>query len=113
MLLDRGTLSRGVPRDVRAPMVRAYAANDALRAAFGPYRASPASDRHISLSGCMGREWGTDATGRGQDHCQVCAGISGRTDVVAAQRMQAAPGTYCGSLDAPPRSSTRSNAALL
>ncbi|WP_097866431.1 alpha/beta fold hydrolase [Streptomyces sp. rh34] len=45
--LNRGTLGRGVPQDVRAPIVRAYAASDALRTAFGPYRALPASARHI------------------------------------------------------------------
>ncbi|MBQ1118402.1 alpha/beta fold hydrolase [Streptomyces anulatus] len=45
--LDRGTLGRGVPRDVRAPIVQAYAASDALRSAFGPYRALPESARHI------------------------------------------------------------------
>ncbi|MGY0055257.1 alpha/beta fold hydrolase [Streptomyces sp. LZ34] len=37
--LDRGTLGRGVRPDVRDLIVRAYAGSEALRCAFGPYRA--------------------------------------------------------------------------
>ncbi|MFF9520397.1 alpha/beta fold hydrolase [Streptomyces achromogenes] len=45
--LRRGTLGRGVRPDVRAEFVRAYTGGEALRAAFGPYRALPAGARQI------------------------------------------------------------------
>ncbi|WP_430382189.1 alpha/beta fold hydrolase [Streptomyces sp. P10-4] len=45
--LDRGTLGRGVRPDVRAELVRAYTGGEALRAAFGPYRALPVTARQI------------------------------------------------------------------
>ncbi|WP_225827492.1 alpha/beta fold hydrolase [Streptomyces naphthomycinicus] len=45
--LERGTLGRGVRPDVRAEFARAYAGPEALEAAFGPYRALPASARQI------------------------------------------------------------------
>ncbi|MFJ4946911.1 alpha/beta fold hydrolase [Streptomyces sp. NPDC088760] len=45
--LERGTLGRGVRPDVRAEFVRAYGGSEALRAAFGPYRALPVTARQI------------------------------------------------------------------
>ncbi|AKN73254.1 alpha/beta hydrolase [Streptomyces sp. PBH53] len=45
--LDRGTLGRGVRPDVRAELVRACTGGEALRAAFGPYRALPVTARQI------------------------------------------------------------------
>jgi pimeloyl-ACP methyl ester carboxylesterase len=45
--LDRGTLGRGVRPDIRAEFVRAYTGGEALRAAFGPYRALAAGARQI------------------------------------------------------------------
>ncbi|GAA3128675.1 alpha/beta hydrolase [Streptomyces rameus] len=53
--LDRGTLGRGVRPDVRAEFVRAYTGGEALRAAFGPYRALTAGARQIREAVAGGR----------------------------------------------------------
>ncbi|MFB7510666.1 alpha/beta fold hydrolase [Streptomyces broussonetiae] len=45
--LDRGTPVRGVRPDVRAHIVRTYVGKEALRSAFGPYRALATTDRQI------------------------------------------------------------------
>ncbi|MFF8732366.1 alpha/beta fold hydrolase [Streptomyces sp. NPDC015171] len=45
--LERGTLGRGVRPDIRAAFVRAHTGSEALRAAFGPYRALSATARQI------------------------------------------------------------------
>ncbi|MET9147927.1 alpha/beta hydrolase [Streptomyces sp. NPDC004042] len=45
--LDRGTLGRGVRPDVRDAFVAAYTGREALRGAFGPYRAAAVSDRQL------------------------------------------------------------------
>ncbi|WP_269856702.1 alpha/beta fold hydrolase [Streptomyces sp. RPT161] len=45
--LDRGTLGRGVPADIRDAFVHAYTGAEALRCAFSYYRALPTSARQI------------------------------------------------------------------
>ncbi|WP_055490769.1 alpha/beta fold hydrolase [Streptomyces sp. TP-A0356] len=45
--LDRGTLGRGVRQDVRDAIARAYVGGEALRGAFGPYRALASTARQI------------------------------------------------------------------
>ncbi|MFF4754026.1 alpha/beta fold hydrolase [Streptomyces sp. NPDC002514] len=53
--LDRGTLGHGVRPDIRDAIVRTYAGRDALRAAFGPYRALPVTARQIGAAVAAGR----------------------------------------------------------
>ncbi|MEU5085230.1 alpha/beta hydrolase [Streptomyces sp. NPDC021356] len=53
--LDRGTLGRGVRKDVRDAIVAAYARPGALRGALGPYRALPESDRQIRAAAAAAR----------------------------------------------------------
>ncbi|MFE9607533.1 alpha/beta fold hydrolase [Streptomyces sp. NPDC006012] len=53
--LDRGTLGHGVRPDIRDAIVRTYAGRDALRAAFGPYRALPITARQIGAAVAAGR----------------------------------------------------------
>ncbi|MER6524636.1 alpha/beta hydrolase [Streptomyces sp. NPDC001508] len=53
--LDRGTLGHGVRPDIRDAIVRTYVGREALRAAFGPYRALPVSARQIDAAVAAGR----------------------------------------------------------
>ncbi|MER8223596.1 alpha/beta hydrolase [Streptomyces sp. NPDC094143] len=48
--LDHGTLGRGVRPDIRAEIVRTYVGREALRGAFGPYRATASTGRQIEAA---------------------------------------------------------------
>ncbi|MEU5692081.1 alpha/beta hydrolase [Actinosynnema sp. NPDC020468] len=48
--LDAGTLGRGVPEPVRAAFVAAHTGAEALRCAFEPYRALPATSAHLAAA---------------------------------------------------------------